>query len=68
MCFSDEEPLWPDQKGPRRISRADLQESFADGWKIESIQPVQIEVNPEFAAMVSPGGPKGWFAAIRRLA
>ncbi len=68
MCFSEEEPPWPDQRGPRRISRAELGESFAAGWEIESIQPVRIEVTPEFIETVSPGGPKGWFATIRRLA
>jgi cyclopropane fatty-acyl-phospholipid synthase-like methyltransferase len=68
MCFSDAEPPWPDQRGPRRISRAELGLSFADGWKIESIQPVHIEVVPEFAEMTSPGGPKAWFATIRRKA
>jgi hypothetical protein len=66
MCFSDQEP---GTDGPRRISRAELGESFADGWEIESIQPVQIEVNPEFTEMkFSAGGPKAWFAIIRRLA
>jgi cyclopropane fatty-acyl-phospholipid synthase-like methyltransferase len=66
MCFSDEEP---GMEGPRRISRAELRESFADGWEIESIQPVHIEVNPEFTEMkFSAGGPKAWFAIIRRLA
>jgi cyclopropane fatty-acyl-phospholipid synthase-like methyltransferase len=68
MCFSDEEPPWPDQKGPRRITRAELGDNFADGWEIESIEPVQIEVVPEFAEMTSPGGPKAWFATIRRVA
>jgi len=65
MCFSDEEP---GTEGPRRISHAELTQSFADGWEIESIQPVRIVVNPEFTEMnFSPGGPKAWFATIRRL-
>jgi cyclopropane fatty-acyl-phospholipid synthase-like methyltransferase len=68
LCFSDKEAPWPDQRGPRRISREELAEGFADGWEVESIEPVQIEVNPEFAEMTSPGGPKGWFAIILRLA
>jgi SAM-dependent methyltransferase len=66
MCFSDEEP---GTDGPRRISRAELTQSFAAGWEIESIKPVHIEVNPEFTQMkFSAGGPKAWFATIRRLA
>jgi cyclopropane fatty-acyl-phospholipid synthase-like methyltransferase len=64
MCFSDEEP---GIEGPRRVSMPELYETFADGWEIESIQPIQIEVNPEFTEMqFSEGGPKAWFAIIRR--
>jgi cyclopropane fatty-acyl-phospholipid synthase-like methyltransferase len=64
LCFSDEEP---GTVGPRRVSRQELYDAFADGWEIESIQPVQVEVNPDFKeATFSPGGPKAWFAIIRR--
>ncbi|HLJ97979.1 MAG TPA: class I SAM-dependent methyltransferase [Gemmataceae bacterium] len=64
MCFSDEEP---GTQGPRRVSKQDLRAAFADGWVIESIEAVQIDViaNPQEFAF-SPGGPKGWFAVIRR--
>jgi len=64
MCFSDEEP---GTEGPRRVSRQELYDAFADGWEVESVQPVQIEVNPEFTeAKFSEGGPKAWFAVVRR--
>jgi cyclopropane fatty-acyl-phospholipid synthase-like methyltransferase len=64
MCFSDEEP---GSEGPRRVSSKELYDTFADGWEVESIAPVQIEVNPEFTgATFSEGGPKAWFAVIRR--
>jgi cyclopropane fatty-acyl-phospholipid synthase-like methyltransferase len=64
MCFSDEEP---GTEGPRRVSRRELYDAFADGWEVESVQPVQIEVNPEFTEIkFSEGGPKAWFAVIRR--
>jgi len=64
MCFSDAEP---GTEGPRRISRQELYDAFADGWEIESIQPAQFEINPEFTGMTfSEGGPKAWFAIIRR--
>jgi SAM-dependent methyltransferase len=66
MCFSDQEP---GTEGPRRIKRQELHDSFADGWEVEAIDPVQIEVNPEFKEMkFSAGGPKAWFAVIRRKA
>ena len=63
MCFSDEEP---GTEGPRRISRAELHDSFAQGWEVESIEPAQFAVNAEFAPRFSPGGPKAWFAMVRR--
>jgi cyclopropane fatty-acyl-phospholipid synthase-like methyltransferase len=64
MCFSDEEP---GDQGPRRVSKRELYDEFADGWDVESIQPVQIEINPAFTeANFSEGGPKAWFAVIRR--
>jgi cyclopropane fatty-acyl-phospholipid synthase-like methyltransferase len=64
MCFSDEEP---GSDGPRRVSRQELLDAFAAGWEVESIQPVRFEVNPEFSgASFSEGGPKAWFAVVRR--
>jgi cyclopropane fatty-acyl-phospholipid synthase-like methyltransferase len=64
MCFSDEEP---GTEGPRRVSRQELHDAFADGWELESVQPVRVEVNPEFTGITfSEGGPKAWFAVVRR--
>ena len=64
LCFSDEEP---GAEGPRRVSRQELYDAFADGWEVESVQPCQIEVHPEFTEVkFSEGGPKAWFAVVRR--
>jgi cyclopropane fatty-acyl-phospholipid synthase-like methyltransferase len=64
MCFSDGEA---GTEGPRRVSRQELFDAFADGWKVESVQPVQCEVHPEFTEVkFSEGGPKAWFAVVRR--
>ena len=64
MCFSDEEP---GTQGPRRISQKELRDAFAKGWTIESIQPVRIEVAPNIKDFTfSEGGPKAWFAVVRR--
>jgi hypothetical protein len=64
MCFSDAEP---GTEGPRRVSRQELYDAFADGWEVESVQPCQIEINPEFTEVqFSTGGPKAWFAVVRR--
>jgi SAM-dependent methyltransferase len=66
MCFSAEEP---GTEGPRRVSRQELYDAFADGWEVESIQPMRVEVHPEFTSMpFSEGGPKAWFAVVRRKA
>lgn len=64
ICFSDEEP--PGQ-GPRRVSRQELHAAFADGWEVESITPTQFAVTPAASELgFSEGGPKTWFATIRR--
>jgi cyclopropane fatty-acyl-phospholipid synthase-like methyltransferase len=64
MCFSDEEP---GTQGPRRVSQKDLQDAFADGWIIESIKPSRFEVNLNAKDLTfSEGGPKAWFAVVRR--
>jgi hypothetical protein len=64
LCFSDEEP---GTQGPRRVSRAEIRDSFAEGWKIESIESIQFEVRPDLKDVsFSPGGPKAWFVVVRR--
>ena len=64
MCFSDEEP---GDQGPRRISRQELLDAFADGWHVESLQPARFALNPRFTgATFSEGGPKAWFAILER--
>jgi cyclopropane fatty-acyl-phospholipid synthase-like methyltransferase len=64
MCFSDEEP---GSEGPRRVSRQELYDAFTDGWEVESVQATRIEVNPDFTEVsFSEGGPKAWFALVRR--
>jgi cyclopropane fatty-acyl-phospholipid synthase-like methyltransferase len=65
MCFSDEEP---GDQGPRRVSKKDLQDAFAQGWRIESIHPSRAEIRADFKEFpFSEGGPKVWFANIRRV-
>ena len=63
-CFSDEEP---GTEGPRRVSRQELYDAFADGWEVESIQPARCELNPNFTEVkFSEGGPRAWLAVVRR--
>jgi cyclopropane fatty-acyl-phospholipid synthase-like methyltransferase len=64
LCFSDEEP---GTQGPRRVSQEELHDAFAKGWAVESIEPSRYEVRPDLKDLTfSEGGPRAWFAAIRR--
>jgi SAM-dependent methyltransferase len=64
LCFSDEEP---GTQGPRRVSKKELHDAFAQGWAIESIEPERYEVRPDLKDLAfSEGGPKAWLAVIRR--
>ncbi len=64
LCFSDEEP---GTQGPRRVSKKELHDAFAQGWVIESIEPSRYDIRPDFKDVTfSAGGPKAWFAVIRR--
>ncbi len=65
LCFSDEEP---GTHGPRRVSKQELHDAFAQGWVIDSIEPSRYEVRPDLKDLAfSEGGPKAWFAVVRRL-
>ena len=59
LCFSDEEP---GTQGPRRVSRQDISEAFAEGWTVEAITATRFEVRPDLMDFTfSEGGPKAWF-------
>jgi len=65
MCGSAEEPhaIIP------RVSKHELYDAFADGWEVESVQPVRYELNPEFKfpnVTFSEGEAQAWFAVVRR--
>lgn len=66
LCFSDAEP---GEQGPRRITRREIEDAFANGWKIESIEPSRFEVRPDLKDIsFSEGGPRAWFVVVRRTA
>jgi hypothetical protein len=44
-CFSDEEP---GTQGPRRVSKKELHDTFAEGWSIESDEPTRAECRPSW--------------------
>ena len=58
LCFSDSQPGdW----GPRRVRADEITASFADGWRIESIDPAILEVT------IDPHSVLAWLAAITRI-
>ncbi len=64
LCFSDAEP---GDQGPRRVSRKEIEDAFAEGWVVESIEPSRYEVrtDPKDSSF-RDGGPKAWFVVVRR--
>jgi len=57
LCFSDRQPGdW----GPRRITEAEIRENFADGWRIDSLEPATIEV------VLDPSTVQAWLVAMTR--
>jgi hypothetical protein len=57
LCFSDRQPeLW----GPRRVTQNEIRTSFADGWIVESIKGVTMDLT------IGLDGAQAWLAAIVR--
>ena len=57
LCFSDRQP---GVFGPRRITQDELRAAFADGWRVDSIEPAMID------SAVQRGAAHAWLAAITR--
>jgi len=58
LCFSDSQPGdW----GPRRIKRKEIEASFADGWRIDSIEPCVLDVT------ISTEGVRAWLSSLTRV-
>ena len=65
LCFSNAEP---GEQEPRRVSKEEIEDAFADGWAVESIEPSRYEVRPDLSdSSYQNGGPKAWFVVARRL-
>ena len=67
LCFSE---ATPGTEGPRRVTQAELRTAFASGWKVVSIVPDRIEINPssvnEDAQPWMRDGAAAWLATIER--
>jgi cyclopropane fatty-acyl-phospholipid synthase-like methyltransferase len=58
LCFSDRQPGdW----GPRRVSKDEIKASFADGWRVDSIEDAKIDIT------IDPNGAIAWRASIIRI-
>jgi SAM-dependent methyltransferase len=57
LCFSD---LQPGEFGPRRVTQKEIRASFADGWRVDSIDEARM------IATFAPEGVFAWRAAITR--
>jgi pimeloyl-ACP methyl ester carboxylesterase/SAM-dependent methyltransferase len=58
LCFSDQEP---GDQGPRRVTHDDITTTFADGWRIDSLEPTTLD---------SPTGSSGiraWRVSVTRI-
>jgi cyclopropane fatty-acyl-phospholipid synthase-like methyltransferase len=58
LCFSDQQP---GEWGPRRVSRAEIESSFADGWHINSCTQSRIEIT------LDPEGAFAWLVSATRI-
>jgi cyclopropane fatty-acyl-phospholipid synthase-like methyltransferase len=57
LCFSERQPgLW----GPRRVTQAEIRASFADGWRVDAIEPARFDVT------IDPDGAHAWLVTITR--
>lgn len=57
----------PGDQGPRRVSRKEIKDTFAEGRVIESVEPSRYEVRPDMKELgFSEGGPRAWFVVARR--
>ena len=59
LAFSE---LTPGERGPRRVTQAELRAAFADGWEVQRIEAAELEVRPDW----SEDTPRCWLARIVR--
>ena len=58
ICFSEHETR---DRGPRRVTQAEIRTHFAAGWLVEDIRAIRYEVN------MYPDGARTWLASVRRM-
>jgi SAM-dependent methyltransferase len=58
LCFSEREP---GDYGPRRVSQAEIRDSFTAGWRVDSIEPADL------ATTIRPEPVPAWLATLTRI-
>ena len=58
LCFSDRESPG---LTPRRVTQEEIKSTFADGWRVDEIEPVTLE------STIGPNGVLAWRAAVTRI-
>lgn len=49
------------------MSRQEIEDAFAEGWVIESVEAARYEVRPDPEDVsFRDGGPKAWFVVVRK--
>jgi cyclopropane fatty-acyl-phospholipid synthase-like methyltransferase len=57
LCFSEKQPGdW----GPRRVTEREIRDSFAEGWRIDAIEPSRLQVT------FDPEGAHAWRVSMTR--
>jgi SAM-dependent methyltransferase len=57
LCFSERQPGdW----GPRRVTQDEIRTSFAEGWRVISIEPAVIDIT------IDPDGAQAWLSVVGR--
>jgi cyclopropane fatty-acyl-phospholipid synthase-like methyltransferase len=57
LGFSDRQP---GEWGPHRLTRAEIEAAFAEGWRVDSIEPSTIDITTD------PDGIRAWLVALTR--
>ncbi|WP_328747255.1 class I SAM-dependent methyltransferase [Streptomyces sp. NBC_00285] len=59
LCFSDRQP--GEWGRVHKLTRDEIEASFADGWRIDSIEPSTIDITTD------PDGIRAWLVALTRI-
>jgi SAM-dependent methyltransferase len=57
LCFSDRQPPG---NGPRRVSQNEIRAGFADGWRVDAVEPATLDNNNHADGVLA------WLATISR--